>query len=110
MAQDHKKVTGRELTTREIVAAAEAGDSEAKATVDRFEDRLARGLAHVINLLDPDVLVFGGGLSKVQQLYRNLPKILPRYVFGREVATPLVPAMFGDSSGVRGAAWLWPHP
>lgn len=109
VAQDHKKVTGRELTAREIVAAAEAGDSEAKATVDRFEDRLARGLAHVINLLDPDVLVFGGGLSKVQQLYRNLPKILPRYVFGREVATPLVPARFGDSSGVRGAAWLWPN-
>jgi fructokinase len=108
VAQDHKRVTGRELTTREIVAAAEAGDSEAQATVDRFEDRLARGLAHVINLLDPDVVVFGGGLSKVQQLYSNLPKILPRYVFGGEAATPIVPAKFGDSSGVRGAAWLWP--
>jgi fructokinase len=109
VAQDHKRVTGSELTTREIVAAAEAGNPEAQATVDRFEDRLARGLAHVINLLDPDVLVFGGGLSKVQQLYRNLPKILPRYVFGGEAATPILPAKFGDSSGVRGAAWLWPN-
>ncbi|GGG71094.1 fructokinase [Edaphobacter dinghuensis] len=109
VAQDHKRVTGRELTTREIVAASEAGDPDAVATVNRFEDRLARGLAHVIDLLDPDVLVFGGGLSKVQQLYRNLPKILPRYVFGKEVATPIVQAKFGDSSGVRGAAWLWPN-
>lgn len=109
VSQDHKRVTGRELTTREIVAASEAGDPDAVATVNRFEDRLARGLAHVIDLLDPDMLVFGGGLSKVQQLYRNLPKILPRYVFGREVATPIVQAKFGDSSGVRGAAWLWPN-
>ncbi len=109
VAQDHKRVTGRELTTREIVAASEAGDLDAVATVNRFEDRLARGLAHVINLLDPDVLVFGGGLSKVQHLYRDLPKILPQYVFGREMATPIVPAKFGDSSGVRGAAWLWPN-
>jgi fructokinase len=102
-------VTGRELTTREIVVASEAGDPDAVATVERFEDRLARGLAHVINLLDPDVLVFGGGLSKVQNLYQDLPKILPRYVFGGEMATPIVPAKFGDSSGVRGAAWLWPN-
>jgi len=109
VAQDHKRVTGRELTTREIVAASEAGDPDAVATVNRFEDRLARGLAHVINLLDPDVLVFGGGLSKVQHLYQDLPKILPQYVFGREMATPIVPAKFGDSSGVRGAAWLWPN-
>lgn len=109
VAQDHKRVTGRELTTREIVASSEAGDPDAVATVNRFEDRLARGLAHVIDLLDPDVLVFGGGLSKVQQLYRNLPKVLPRYVFGREVATPILQAKFGDSSGVRGAAWLWPN-
>jgi fructokinase len=109
VAQDHRRVTGRELTTREIVVASEAGDPDAVATVERFEDRLARGLAHVINLLDPDVLVFGGGLSKVQNLYQDLPKILPRYVFGGEMATPIVPAKFGDSSGVRGAAWLWPN-
>lgn len=109
VAQDHKRVTGRELTTREIMAASEAGDPDATATVNRFEDRLARGLAHVINLLDPDVLVFGGGLSKVEHLYRDLPKILPKYVFGGEMATPIVPAKFGDSSGVRGAAWLWPN-
>ena len=94
---------------REIMVDCERGDAAAMATVERFKDRLTRGLAHVINILDPDVVVFGGGLSKVQHLYRDLPKILPRYVFGREMATPIVPAKFGDSSGVRGAAWLWPN-
>lgn len=108
VAWDHKVVTGRELTTREIIAASETGDSDAIATVDRFQDRLARGLALVLNTLDPDVLVFGGGLSKAKSLYRDLPNILPRYVFGGEVATPILPATYGDSSGVRGAAWLWP--
>ena len=80
------------------------------ATVQRFEDRLARGLAHVINVLDPDVLVFGGGLSKVERIYQEVAARLPRYVFGGEMTTTLLPARFGDSSGVRGAAWLWPAP
>jgi len=78
------------------------------ATIERFEDRLARGLAHLINVLDPDVLVFGGGLSRYERIYREIPKKLPQYVFGGEVETPLVQAKYGDSSGVRGAAWLWP--
>lgn len=109
VARDYKVVTGRERTTREIMVDYEAGDPEASIIVDRFEDRLARGLAHVINMLDPDVLVFGGGLSKAEYLYRNIPKRLPQYVFGGEIATPILQAKYGDSSGVRGAAWLWPN-
>jgi fructokinase len=108
VARDFHAVTGRKLTTREIVALAGTGDAEAMQALDRFEDRLARGLATVINVLDPDILVFGGGLSLLKRIYTNLPALLPRYVFGGEADTILVPARFGDSSGVRGAAWLWP--
>jgi fructokinase len=108
VARDYKLMTGTERTTREIMKDYENGDREAAAIVDRFEDRLARGLAHVINMLDPDVLVFGGGLSKAEYLYQNIPKRLPQYVFGREISTPILRAKYGDSSGVRGAAWLWP--
>jgi len=74
----------------------------------RWEDRLARALALVINILDPDVFVFGGGLSKAERLYQNVPGLLGKYVFGGEAETPLLQARYGDSSGVRGAAWLWP--
>jgi fructokinase len=109
VARDHRHVTGRERTTRKIMEDFDAGDAAAVATVKRFEDRLARGLAHVINVLDPDVLVFGGGLSKTEYLYRDIPQLLPKYVFGGEAATPVLQAKYGDSSGVRGAAWLWPQ-
>jgi fructokinase len=108
VARDFLHVTGSSLTTREIVGLAENGDTQALEALDRFEDRLARGLATVINVLDPDILVFGGGLSLLRRIYINLPALLPKYVFGRETDTILVPAKFGDSSGVRGAAWLWP--
>ena len=108
VARDYREVTGRTKTSREILLACEAGDSEAMATVERLEDRLARGLAHLINVVDPDVLVFGGGLSKVERLYREVPRLLPQYVFGGEAETPMLQAKYGDSSGVRGAAWLWP--
>jgi fructokinase len=109
IALDYKTVTGRALTTQEIVSQFEAGDREATAAIKRFEDRLARGLAQVINILDPDVIVFGGGVSKVQHIYQALPALLKAYVFGGEVSTPVLPAKYGDSSGVRGAAWLWPN-
>lgn len=109
IALDYRNATGRERTTREIIADFEAGDGEASAVVERFEDRLARGLAQVINILDPDVIVLGGGVSKTQDIYRALPEKLPAYVFGGEASTPIVQAMYGDSSGVRGAAWLWPN-
>jgi fructokinase len=108
IARDFLEVTGQSKTAREILAGVEAGDLQAVDAVERFEDRLARGLAHVINVLDPDILVFGGGLSRVERIYREVPAKLPRYVFGGEVRTALVPARYGDSSGVRGAAWLWP--
>jgi fructokinase len=109
IALDYRTVTGRALTTQEIVSQFEAGDREAAAAMERFEDRLARGLAQVVNVLDPDVIVIGGGVSRVKHIYRELPKKLKRYVFGGEASTPILPAMYGDSSGVRGAAWLWPN-
>jgi fructokinase len=74
----------------------------------RHADRLARGLAQVVNLLDPDVIVLGGGLSNMAHLYSDVPPLLNRYVFSDVIETPIVKAMHGDSSGVRGAAWLWP--
>jgi fructokinase len=108
IALDYKNVTGVSRTTKEIVADFEAGDRDASAAMERFEDRLARGLAQVINILDPDVIVIGGGVSRVEHLYQALPAKLPAYVFGGEASTPILPAKYGDSSGVRGAAWLWP--
>ena len=92
----------------EIIARSTAGESAALAALDRFEDRLTRGLAQVINLLDPDVIVMGGGASQIPRLYKNVPARLSDYVFGKEADTPLLPAKHGDASGVRGAAWLWP--
>ena len=74
----------------------------------RYENQLARGLAHVINLLDPDVIVLGGGLSKIARLYDRVPSIWDQYIFSDIVETRLRPPKHGDSSGVRGAAWLWP--
>jgi fructokinase len=108
IALDYKSATGRERTTREIMADFEAGDTVSAAVVDRFEDRLARGLAQMINILDPDVIVLGGGVSRVQHLYSTVPKKLAQYVFGGESSTAILQSMYGDSSGVRGAAWLWP--
>ncbi|NOR51741.1 MAG: ROK family protein [Gammaproteobacteria bacterium] len=90
----------------QIVTASEHGDERAEATLQRYEDRLARGLSTVINLLDPDVLVLGGGLSRIKRLYSNVPKLWGRYIFSDRVDTVICPPKFGDSSGVRGAAWL----
>lgn len=104
---DHARHTGTRLTGPELAARAEAGEPSAVATLRRYADRLARGLAHVIDLLDPDVIVLGGGMSNVAVLYQWVPELLPRWVFGGEVDTPIRPALHGDSSGVRGAAWLW---
>jgi fructokinase len=108
LARDHRQVTGEGLTGEEIVARAVAGDTACGASLARFEDRLARALASVINLLDPEVIVLGGGLSKVPRLYRHVPALWEDWVFSDRVDTRLVPARHGDSSGVRGAAWLWP--
>ena len=107
MARDHERVTGSALDTRTIVQRAADGDAACNATLARYEDRLARGLAHVINILDPDTIVLGGGMSNVQRLYDNVPRLWGQYVFSDVVNTRLVAPRFGDSSGVRGAAWLW---
>lgn len=91
-----------------LPARALAGDQAAIAALERHADRLARGLAQVINLLDPDAIVLGGGLSNMDHLYEVLPRLIPRNVFSDTIATPILRNKHGDSSGVRGAAWLWP--
>jgi len=100
-------VTGRSVSAERVVALANHGDSAALSTLDRYDERLARALAHVINLLDPDVIVLGGGLSNLDRLYQNVPKLWGDWVFSDRVDTQLVKNRHGDSSGVRGAAWLW---
>lgn len=106
LARDFERRSGRRLESRGIVAAAASGDAEAEAALLRYEDRLARGLATVINILDPEVIVLGGGLSRLERLYSAVPARLDRYVFTDVVRTRVRPAVHGDSSGVRGAAWL----
>jgi fructokinase len=109
--RDFRNVTGRQMRGTEIVAAANGGDPEADAALDRLIDRLARGLAVVVDILDPDAIVIGGGLSNVGRLYEGgLSDRLRDYGFGGGVATPILKNLHGDSSGVRGAAWLWPAP
>src|SRR6266700_1547428 len=105
---DYHRAAGVSLKGAEIIARSDAGETAALAALDRFEDRLMRGLAQVINLLDPDVIVMGGGASQIPRLYQNVPARLKEYVFGKEAETPILPAKHGDASGVRGAAWLWP--
>jgi fructokinase len=107
LAADHRRATAMELDAAEITARAAAGDSACEATLLRYDDRLARALASVINVVDPEVIVLGGGLSNIARWYGSVPKLWGRYVFSDHVATRLVPPKFGDSSGVRGAAWLW---
>ncbi|WPZ33593.1 ROK family protein [Thalassobaculum sp. OXR-137] len=108
MAARYAESGGPALTAAQIAEAAEAGDPTAAAYMERYADRLARGLAGVINILDPDVIVLGGGLSRVEMLYTRLPQLLPAHVFTDRLDTRIVPPLHGDSSGVRGAAWLWP--
>jgi predicted NBD/HSP70 family sugar kinase len=107
LSRDLRAAGGPELPASEVERCAAAGDGACEAALARLEDRLARGLAQVINILDPDVIVLGGGLSKLARLYENVPLVWGQYVFSDSVATRLVAPRFGDSSGVRGAAWLW---
>ena len=109
---DHAGQTGRTLSGREIVQAATSGDPDATATLARYHDRLGRSLASLINVLDPDVVVLGGGMSNIPGLPESVSAVLPGYIFaagarGEPVATRVVRAAHGDASGVRGAAWLW---
>jgi len=95
------------LDARRIAQGAEQGDAACEATLQRYEERLGRALAGVINILDPQVIVLGGGLSNLARLYRNLPARCAPHVFSDSIATRFLPPTYGDSSGVRGAAWLW---
>ena len=104
--RDHFATAGERLSSADIAARAAAGDGACEATVQRYEERLARALAHVINILDPDVIVLGGGMSNVDRLYANVPRLWAPWVFSDRVDTKLVRHVHGDSSGVRGAAWL----
>ena len=107
LARAHLQATGQSLSAADIAALAAQGEAGCEHSMQVYEDRLARALAHVINLLDPDAIVLGGGLSNCQRLYSNVPRLWGRYVFSDRVDTLLVAPKFGDSSGVRGAAWLW---
>lgn len=107
LAADHVRYGGEDLPAQEIAQLAMAGYGPCSTTLARYEERLARALATVINLLDPDVIVLGGGLSNIARLYDTVPRLWPRYVFSDRVDTRLVAPQHGDSSGVRGAAWLW---
>jgi fructokinase len=106
--RDYALHSGTQRSSHEIVRATGVGDPHAVQALRSYEDRLARGLASVINLLDPDAIVLGGGMSNLPDLAPAVPALLPRYVFSDTVLTKVVPNLHGDSSGVRGAAWLWP--
>jgi fructokinase len=107
MAADHARISGESLSAKEISTRATTGDNNCSATLTRYSERLARSLACVINILDPDVIVLGGGLSHIASLYEHVPTLWARHVFSDTVTTRLLPPRHGDSSGVRGAAWLW---
>lgn len=107
-AEDYFRLSGQRLKGSEIMALVEQDDPVAELALGRYERRLAKALAGVINILDPDVIVLGGGMSNVDRLYKTLPLLIKQWVFGGECETPILKAKHGDSSGVRGAAWLWP--
>ena len=107
LARTHMESTGQYLTASEIAERAAAGNAEAGESMAQYEERLARALAHTINIFDPDIIVLGGGLSNITRFYENLPRLWEQWVFSDQVATRIVPPLHGDSSGVRGAAWLW---
>jgi fructokinase len=107
LQRDHAQSCGVSMGPAEIATRAAAGDADCEATLHRYEARLARALAEVVNILDPDAIVVGGGLSNLDRLYANVPKIWTAQVFSDHVATPFLKSRHGDASGVRGAAWLW---
>ena len=110
LARDNRQSGGAPVDAAAIASRAEAGEARANATLERYEERMARALASIINVLDPDVIVLGGGLSNITRLYDTVPRLWSRFAFTDTLTTRLVRAKHGDSSGVRGAAWLWPEP
>ena len=109
IVRDHELYNNEFIDAETLDSKARFGDEEANDTMQRYEDRMARSLAHIINVLDPDVIVLGGGMGNIKRLYNNVPAIWGQYVFSDKVVTQLLPPLHGDSSGVRGAAWLWPN-
>lgn len=107
LGEHHRARTGERLDAQRIAADAESGEPSALESIAQYEKRLARALAHVINIFDPERIVLGGGLSNMNRLYANLPALWREWVFTDRLATRIVPPLHGDSSGVRGAAWLW---
>ena len=107
LSADHERVTGEPLSPLAIAEHARQNDAACEATLQRHEARLARALSQVINIIDPDVIVLGGGLSNIDRLYANVPKLWGEHIFSNYIATRLIKNWHGDSSGVRGAAWLW---
>ncbi|MEM8844923.1 MAG: ROK family protein [Pseudomonadota bacterium] len=104
---DYAQTTRQEKDSREIVSLSEEGDEAANQVLARYELRMAKSLAHIINIIDPHIIVLGGGMSNIDRLYENVPKLWQTYVFSETVLTKLAPPKYGDASGVRGAAWLW---
>lgn len=107
MSRDYLEYGGQAVEARQIVELASNGDEASESCLQRYEGRMARSLAHVINILDPDVIVLGGGMSNIDRLYTNVPKLWGKYAFSDRVDTKLLSPKYGDASGVRGAAWLW---
>ena len=108
LSRDHAEHSGETLDSAEIVQRADKGDADAEETMKRYVDRFARASASIINVLDPSMIVFGGGLSQIWRLYSEVPKLWPKHVFSDSVITRLMPPHHGPASGARGAAWLWP--
>ncbi len=112
MVRDHAshnnvEIDGKAVDAETLVSKAGSGNEAANETLQRYEDRMARSLAHVINIIDPDAIVLGGGMGNIKRLYKNVPKLWGEYVFSDVINTKLLAPLHGDSSGVRGAAWLW---
>ncbi len=107
LCNDYFRRTQQQLTGKAIVALSQQGDAAAEASLSAYEHRLARALAAYVNILDPDVIIFAGGVCHIERLYSTVPQLIQPYIFGREFNTPIKKAVHGDASGVRGAAWLW---
>ncbi len=107
MARDYQELSGRAIQAPELPDLLAAGDPAAEKAMARYEDRLGRALAAVVSILDPDVVVLGGGVSNIERLYRNVPPLIAKYTFSDPINTPIVRARHGDSGGVLGAALLW---
>jgi len=106
--EDYERASGVKLAGEQIVERARQGEAAASGALDRYVDRLGRALAVIADILDPDAIVLGGGMSNTAELYARVPPVVARYAFSDIFVTPIRPAKYGDSSGVRGAAWLWP--